>query len=63
MMDESGSREISDFSLNFLLGILNFFSSRSASFIVPVKGEGFIDFFFGLLDFPGRNVIMLQGSS
>jgi hypothetical protein len=58
MMDESGPGEISNLSLNFLPGALNFFSPRPASFIAPVKREGFIDLFFGLLDFPGKSAEM-----
>jgi hypothetical protein len=38
------------------LKILNFFSPRSFSFTVPVGGEGFIDPFLGLLNFPGKSV-------
>jgi hypothetical protein len=41
-----------------LLRALNFFSPRSFSFIAFVKGEGFINPFFRLLDFPNRNIKM-----
>jgi hypothetical protein len=42
-----------------LLKALNSFSPRSFSFIIFVKGEGFTDSFFGLLDSPGRNIRVL----
>jgi hypothetical protein len=42
----------------FILKALNSFSSRLFFFIVSV-GEGFIDLFFRLLDFSGRNAELL----
>jgi hypothetical protein len=42
-----------------LLEVLNSFSPRFIFFIVPVKREGSIDPFFGLLDSPDKNVKML----
>jgi hypothetical protein len=59
MMDESGPGEIFDLFSNFLPGVLNSFSSRSASFIAFVKREGFTDPFFRLLDFFGKNTKVL----
>jgi hypothetical protein len=41
------------------LKILNFFSSRPSSFIIPVKEEGFINPFLGLLNFFGKSAEML----
>jgi hypothetical protein len=41
------------------LKALNFFSSRSFSFTVPVGGKGFINLFFRLLDFFSKNAEML----
>ena len=54
IMDESGPGEMPDLFSDFSSGALNFFSSRSASFIIPVKGERFIDPFFRLLDSAGN---------
>jgi hypothetical protein len=63
IMNESGPGEIPDLSLNFLPGALNFFSSRSASFTAPIKGKGITNSFLKLLDSPGKNAEMSQGSS
>jgi hypothetical protein len=41
-----------------LLRVLNFFLSRSSSFIALAEGEGFINLFFRLLDFLNRNAGM-----
>jgi hypothetical protein len=55
MIDESGPEEISDLFSDFLSEALNSLSSRSASFIIPVKKEGSTDPFLRLLDFSGRS--------
>jgi hypothetical protein len=39
-----------------VLGVLNSFSPRPSSFIIPVGGEGFTDPFLGLLNSSGRNI-------
>jgi hypothetical protein len=55
MMDESDPEKIFNLLLNFLPGTLNSLSSRSASFTIPIKGKGFINPFFRLLDFLNKN--------
>jgi hypothetical protein len=57
-MDESGPGKIPDFFSNFLSGALNSLSPRSVSFTVPVEREKSINLFFGLLNFPGKNIKM-----
>jgi hypothetical protein len=42
----------------FALKALNFFSSRSFSFIIFAKGKGSINPFFRLLNSPGKSVEM-----
>jgi hypothetical protein len=63
IMDESGPGEISDLPLNFLPGILNFLSPRSAPFTVPAVGKGSDNPFFRLLDFSDKNAKVPQGNS
>jgi hypothetical protein len=46
-----------------VLRILNFFPSRSFSFIIPVGGEGFINSFFKLLDSSDKSIEMFQDNS
>jgi hypothetical protein len=58
IIDESGPRKISNLLLNFLSGALNSFSSRSVSFIAPVKEKRFTDPFLKLLDSSNRNAKM-----
>jgi hypothetical protein len=58
MMDESGLKKILNLFLDFSPEALNSFSPRSASFIIPVKREGFTDLFFRFLDSSNRNAEM-----
>jgi hypothetical protein len=58
IMDESGSGKIFNFFPDFLPGALNSFSSRSASFIISVGKEEFINPFFRFLNSPGKNAEM-----
>jgi len=58
MINESGPKKILDLSLDFFPGVLNFFSSRSAFFITPVKKKESINPFFKLLDSSSKNTEM-----
>jgi hypothetical protein len=46
-----------------VLKALNFFSSRSSSFIISVKKERFINPFFKLLNSPNKNTEIFQSNS